>query len=61
MLEFLKRIRIAIAILVGYGCGRFAADAVGQHWSEVFSGMFLLGVLSTQWLLGKLQRFIERV
>jgi hypothetical protein len=49
--EFGKRLRIALAILAGYGCGRLAAGYSDQHPSEYFSAGFLLGVVVTQGLL----------
>jgi hypothetical protein len=44
-------VRIAVAIIAGYAIGRLAADHFEQHWSEVFSAGFLLGVLATQGIL----------
>jgi hypothetical protein len=50
MQEFGKRIRIALAILAGFACGRVAAAYFGHHPSEFFSAGFLFGVLATQGL-----------
>lgn len=50
MQEFMKRIRIAIAIMVGYVLGRVASEYAAVHQPEVFSGGFLMGVLVTQGL-----------
>jgi hypothetical protein len=48
VIEFLKRVRLAVAIVVGFVAGRLAADYVGHHRSEIFSGVFLLGVILIQ-------------
>ncbi|NJD06218.1 MAG: hypothetical protein FIA97_06935 [Methylococcaceae bacterium] len=60
MQEFGKRLRIALAILAGYGCGRLAAGFTEQHPSEFFSAGFLLGVLVTQGLLSILAGYRAR-
>jgi len=68
MADFFRRLRIAVAILVGFFCGRYAAQAAENHASEVFSAAFLGGVLVTQGLLkvlstltGKRRRVSETV
>jgi hypothetical protein len=48
--DILTRLKIGLALVVGYVTGTAAARYFGHHGSEFFSGGFLFGVLATQGL-----------
>lgn len=52
--EIFQRLRIGLAIVVGFVTGKLLATTMGHHASEFFIGGFGLGVFATHgiyWLL----------
>lgn len=54
--EFLKRVRIALPIIVGFVLGKVLAQTVGHHASEFFIGGFMLGIIATQLIYAAFER-----
>ena len=55
--EMTKRLRIGLALVVGFATGKLLATHLGHHASEFFIGGFGIGVVLTQgafWLLDNL-------
>ncbi len=48
--DIFKRLRIGLALMVGYASGKGLGAWVGHHPSECFIAGFAGGVLLTQWL-----------
>lgn len=46
--EFRKRLRIGVALIVGYFAGKALGQIMGDHVSEFFTLGFLAGALLTQ-------------
>lgn len=46
--EIFKRLRIGLALVVGFASGKLLATHFGHHASEFFIGGFGLGVVLTQ-------------
>ena len=54
--EFRKRLRIGVALIVGYFAGTAVGQVMGHHVSEFFTLGFLTGALLTQavfWLVDR--------
>lgn len=49
--EFIKRLRIGVALLAGFGVGKWLAASFPQHASELFVVGFGVGVVLTQFVL----------
>ncbi|GAB6046594.1 hypothetical protein JCM19379_04170 [Methyloparacoccus murrellii] len=55
--EIVKRLRIGLALLLGYLCGKGLGSWAGHHASEFFVLGFGLGVLLTQAAFWQLDRW----
>jgi hypothetical protein len=50
--EISKRLRIGLALVVGFLAGKLLAQSMQHHASEFFIGGFGVGFVLTQWLFG---------
>lgn len=57
--EFFRRAKIGIALVVGYLIGKSLEEMVPEH-QFMFVGGFAVGVISCQWLLGRLGKRVDK-